>query len=97
MAALWAAICASKLGRWVAGVALTVGALIAALLVAFVKGKHAQADRDKAKQAEEEAAFGRLAQQTQTDAGTAAAKVRDDAAKQPPPDTDKRNDLDSTF
>ena len=97
MDALWAAICASRIGRWVAGVALTLIALVAALFVAFRKGKHAQSEDDAAKQAEEQAAFGRLVQQTQTDAGTAAAKVQDDAAKQPAPDTDKRNDLDSTF
>lgn len=97
MGTLWAAICASRIGRWVAGVALTIAGLGTLLLITFQRGKHAQSEEDAAKQAEEQAAFGRLAQQTQTDAGTAAAKVRDDAAKQPPPDTDKRNDLDSTF
>ena len=97
MAALWAAICASKLGRWVAGVALTVGGLLALLAVAFFKGKHSQSEEDKAQQAEEQAAFGRLAQQTQTDASAAAAKVQQNAAKQPAPNTSKRNDLDTTF
>lgn len=97
MAALWAAICASRIGRWVAGVALAIAALATALAVAFVKGKHAQADEDRAKQAEEQAAFGRLAQQTHTDASTAAAKVQQDAAKQTPPDPVKRDDLNTTF
>src|SRR6185437_3358778 len=97
MGALWAAICASKLGRWVAGVALTIAGLGTLLLITFQRGKHAQSEEDKAARAEEEAAFGRLAQQTHTDASAAAAKVEQDAAKQPPPDTDKRNDLDSTF
>ena len=97
MGALWAAICASKLGRCVAGVALTIAGLFALLAVAFVKGKHAQSDEDKAAQAEEQAAFGRLAQQTQTDAAQAAARVQQDAAKQPAPDTVKRNDFDTSF
>jgi len=97
MGTVWAAICASRIGRWVAGIALTLAGLIAALFVAFLKGKRAQSEEDAAKQAEEQAAFGRLAQQTQTDAGAAAAKVRNNAAKQPAPDTSKRDDLDSTF
>ena len=97
MGAVWAAICASKPGRWVAGIAITLAGLGAMLLITYQRGKHAQSEEDKAKQAEEQAAFGRLAQQTQTDAGAAAAKVRNNAAKQPAPDTSKRDDLDSTF
>jgi hypothetical protein len=97
MAALWAVICASRIGRWVAGIALTLAALVAALFVAFLKGKRAQSEEDAVRQAEEQAAFGRLAQQAQMDAGAAVAKVQTDAAKQPAPDLVKRNDLDSTF
>lgn len=97
MGALWAAICASRLGRWVAGVALTIAGLGALLLIMFQRGKHAQSEEDKARQAEEQAAFGRLAQQTQTDAAQAAAQVQQDAAKQPAPDTVKRNDFDTSF
>jgi len=97
MSAILAWVASTRIGRWVAGVALTIAGLGALLLVTYEKGKHSQADEDKAKQAEEQTAFGRLAQQTQTDASAAAAKVQQDAAKQPAPDTSKRNDLDSTF
>jgi hypothetical protein len=97
MGTVWAVICASRIGRWVAGVALTLAGLIAALFVAFLKGKHAQSEEDAAKQAEEQATFGRLAQQTQTDAGAAVAKVQQDAAKQPAPDVAGRTDFDNTF
>ena len=97
MGAVWAAICASKPGRWVAGIAITLAGLGAMLLITYQRGKHAQSEEDKAKQAEEQAAFGRLAQQTQTDASAAVAKVQQDAAKQPAPDVAGRTDFDNTF
>lgn len=97
MGALWAAICASRLGRWVAGLALTIAGLGALLLVTYGKGRRKQADEDKAARVEEQAAFDRLAHQTQTDAAQSAARVQQDAAKQPPPDTVKRNDFNTSF
>ena len=97
MMALWGWFVGTKIGRWLVGVTLVIVGLFAALAVAFVKGKHAQADEDKAAQAEEQAAFDRLAHQTQTDAAQAAARVQQDAVKQPVPDTTNRTDFDGTF
>jgi hypothetical protein len=94
---MWAWFVGTRIGRWIVGIALTLAGLAAALAVAFVKGKHAQADKDEAQRAKETAESAQVAADVQRDAANAADKVRQDAAKQPAPDPDKRNDFDSTF
>jgi len=97
MSAVLAWVASTKIGRWIVGLALVIGGLAAALFVAFAKGKHAQADVDKAKTAQADADAAKVAQQTYSDATAAAAQVRADAATQPPPDPVKRDDLNNTF
>jgi len=93
----WSWFASTKIGRSIVVLMAVIAAFVATYSAGRLKGKRAQSEEDAAKQAEEQAAVGRLAQQTQTDASAAAAKVRGDSTKQPAPDTDKRNDLDSTF
>lgn len=97
MTALWAWFIGTRIGRWIVGVSLVIAGLAAALFVAFLKGKHSQADKDAAKQAQAVAEGEHVAQQVQTDATQAAAKVQQDAAKQPSPDPVKRDDFNNTF
>ena len=94
MSALWAWFLGTTIGRWIVGIGAVIVAVAAAVLVAFVKGKHAQADTDKAKDA---GAAQRAAQDVQTDASAAVAKVRADAAKQPAPDPVEREDFNNDF
>ena len=97
MTKLWGWFLGTKAGRWIVGVFAVVGALIAALAIAFVKGKHSQAAKDKAKDAEAAQQGAQVAQQTFTAATDAAAKVQADAAKQAPPDPVERDDFDTNF
>jgi len=97
IAAAWKWFLGSTFGRWIVGVGTVLAAIAVLAYTAFLKGKHAQSDEDKAARSEEEAAFGRLAQQTRTDASAAAEKVQADAAKQPSPDPVKRDALAPTF
>jgi hypothetical protein len=94
---MWAWFVGTRIGRWIVGIALTLAGLAAALAVAFVKGKHAQADTDKAKDAQAAQRAAQAAQDTQQAASDAADKVRQDAAKQPAPDTKNRTDFDNEF
>lgn len=93
----WNWFVGTKFGRWIVGVSLVIAGLGAALFVAFLKGKHAQADTDKAKDAAEQIQQVKVAQQTQQAASDAAEQVRQDAAKQPAPDVTGRTDFDNTF
>lgn len=96
-AAAWSWFIGTKAGRWIVGAVLLIGGLLAALAIAFVKGERRQADEDAAKQAQAVAEGEQVAQQVQTDATKAAEQVRQDAAKQPPPDAVKRDDLNNSF
>jgi len=97
LAAAWSWFIGTKVGRFIVGIALVIGGLALTLYVAFRKGKHAQADVDKAKTAQADADAAKVAQQTYSDATAAAAQVRADAGRQPPPDPVKRDDLNNTF
>lgn len=97
LSAAWTWFVGTKVGRWLVGMTLALAGLAAALFVAFLKGKHAQARTDEAKAAQASKEAAQTAATVQADAAQAAQKVQADAAKQPPPDTVKRNDLDNTF
>lgn len=97
MIGIWTWFAGARVGRWIAGVALVIGALIAALFVAFLKGKHTQAKTDTAKDVQSLAEAAQAAIETNRSATQAAQTVRDDAAKEAPPDTVKRDDLNNTF
>ncbi len=87
----------TRIGRWFIGVGAVILAALALASAAFLKGKHSQADKDKAKDAEAAQWAAQAAQETFTAATDAAAKVQVDAAKQPPPDPITRDDFDDTF
>lgn len=72
-------------------------ALIATAFAAFRKGRQQQQDTDSARAAQSQAQAAQNALDTYKGADAAAAKVRSDAAKRPPPDPVKRDDLDNTF
>lgn len=93
----WKWFLGTTVGRWIVGIGAVLVGIAALAYVAFRKGKHAQADTDKAKDAKVQADAVVVAQQVQTDATTAMAKVQADAAKQPPPDEVKRDDLNTSF
>lgn len=97
MSAILAWLAGTRLGRWAIGLFALLVAFGAAVFTAFLKGKHAQAAKDQAKDAEAAQRAAQAAQQTFTAASGAAAKVQADAAKQPPPDPIKRNDFNGTF
>lgn len=54
-------------------------------------------DQAAAQKAEQEAADAKASQQAYVDASDAVTKVQQEAAKQPPPDAEKRDDLNTTF
>lgn len=58
--------------------------------------KRTAQDALAAQKAEQVAADAQAAQQTYVDASDAVTKVQAQAAKQPAPDTEKRNDFDTT-
>lgn len=87
LALLWA-----KCGAWLA----IAGGVVVALLMAFVKGKHDGKQAGKTAVAVQQAKDAQAAQRVTVDAAAAAERVRVDAAKQPPPDTDNRDDMDNT-
>ena len=87
----------TRIGRWFIGAGAVVLAALALAFAAFQKGKHSQADKDKAKDAEAAQRAAQTAQETFTAATDAAAKVQADAAKQPAPDPIKRDDFNGTF
>lgn len=97
LATAWRWFLSTTLGRWIVGVGAALAAVGALVAVSFLKGKHAQAAKDHAKDAEAAQRAAQVAQQTFTAANDAAAKVQADAAKQAPPDPIKRNDFNDTF
>lgn len=50
----WSWFVGTKIGRWIVGVALVIGALAVGALAMFQKGKHAQAGADEARAAQSE-------------------------------------------
>lgn len=94
---IWAWFLSTRIGRGLILVAGLVAAAGALALTMFQKGKHSQADKDKAKDAEASQRTAQAAQETFTAATDAAAKVQADAAKQPAPDPVKREDFDNEF
>lgn len=97
IAAAWKWFLSTTLGRWIVGICAVLLGILALAYTAFLKGKHAQAAKDQAKDAEAEQQAAQVEQQTFTAASDAAAKVQSDAARQPAPDTVKRDDLDTNF
>lgn len=93
MISAWLAKVWAKLAGWLV---LAAGVAVA-LLIAFVKGKHDGKEQGLADAAEQAVKDAQAAQQVTTDAAQAADKVRQDAAKQPPPNETKRDDLDTDF
>ena len=93
----WRWFLSTSVGRWIVGIGAVLLGALALAYTAFLKGKRTQADRDKAKDAEAAQRAAQAAQEAFKAASDAAAKVRADAAKQPPPDPIKRDDFDGTF
>lgn len=93
----WRWFLSTSVGRWIVGIGAVLLGVLALAYTAFLKGKHAQATKDQAKDAEAAQRAAQAAQQTFTAATDAATKVQAAAAKQPPPDTVKRDDLDTDF
>lgn len=97
MSGIWTWFLGTTIGRWIVGLGAVLAAAAVLAYTMFLKGKHAQADTDAAKVAEQYAKDAQAAQATYTAANDAVAKVQADVAKQPPPDPVKRDDLDDTF
>lgn len=94
IASLWASFAASKFGRWALKWCAIVGALLAALAIAFFKGRsegektgaakgEADAAQAKAEAAEHEAAVAASDQKAQQAAIDAASEVHDEVQKLP--------------
>lgn len=94
---IWAWFLTTKLGRGLLAIGVFIGAVLAALDIGLLKGKHEQATKDAAKNAQAGADAAKTAQATYADANAAAQQVQQQAQQQPPPDAVKRNDLDNTF
>ena len=92
----WSWFASTKIGRSIVVLMAVIAAFVATYSAGRLKGKHAQSEEDAAKHAEEQAAFGRLAQQTQTDAAAAAEHVAQDAANRAAPDVIGSTDFDNT-
>ena len=97
LAAIGKWFASTKVGRWLIGLGAVALAALALAYTAFLKGKHAQAGEDAAKDAQEQADAVKVAADTYRQASDAAAKVEADAAKQPAPDPIKRDDFNGTF
>jgi gas vesicle protein len=92
MSALWAWFLGTSIGRWIVGIGAVIVAVAAAVLVAFVKGKHAQADTDKTKDA---GAAQQAAQEVATAVQHSADAVRatnDEISKMPDAGTQRVGD-----
>lgn len=97
LTAAWSWFVGTKVGRWIVELVAILAGFGAALGYVYFKGKHAQAAKDQAKDAKVAVEAAQVAQQVQTDASAAVAEVQADAAKQPAPDTESRDDLNTTF
>lgn len=88
------------LSRFKLWLCAAIAAAFAALL-AYAKfeehEKRKAQDAAAAQKAEQEAADAKASQQAYVDASDAVTKVQQEAAKQPPPDAEKRDDLNTTF
>lgn len=92
---LWLA--STKIGRMVVMVAALIAAGVGTWITATVKARREQAAIDAGKQAKAEVGAANAARDTYIGASKAAAQVRAEASKQPPPDPVKRDDLENTF
>lgn len=92
LALAWKWFLGTTVGRWIVGVGVVAVAIAGALAVAFVKGKHAQADTDKAKDA---GAAQQAAQEAAAAANRSADAVRatnDEISKMPDAGTQRVGD-----
>jgi hypothetical protein len=96
MIAAWWAVTKIKLLAWWGFIAAIGAALLGLWLWGRKSGASAQADKDKAAQADDAVRAAAAAQDVQQAAASAVAAVREQAAKQPPPDVVKRDDFNNT-
>jgi hypothetical protein len=87
----------TTIGRWTVGIGAVVVAMLSLFAVGWLKGRKHEAEADQAKDAAEQVKQAKVAQETYQAATDAAEQVRQDAAKQPAPDTKNRTDFDDTF
>lgn len=92
LALAWKWFLGTTLGRWIVGIGAVLAAIAVLAYTAFLKGKHAQADTDKAKDAEQEV----QAVQQATELQHAAQQAADAVPAPKAPDPVKRDDLDTT-
>jgi type II secretory pathway pseudopilin PulG len=95
--AIWTWFLSTRIGRACVVIAAFIASIGAAWLYGDLRGAKRQKARDAAAQAQADVQAVKEAQATVADANAAAAKVRQQAEAQPPPDTAKRNDFDNTF
>lgn len=97
MMSLWWAATKTKLLAWWGFIAAIGAALLGLWLWGRKGGARAQADRDKAAQADDAVRSAAAARDVQHAAADAVQAVRDAAAKQPAPNPVKRDDLNNSF
>lgn len=96
MTALWAWFIGTKVGRWIVGIGAVLAALAVAWLTGHHKGAETQAATDAKAQGQSAAEAAQNAVETYHDATQAAQQAQVAAAKQPAPDVVKRDDFDNT-
>lgn len=97
MIAAWWAATKLKLLAWWGFIAAIGAALLGLWLWGRRSGASAQANKDKAATADDAARAATAAQDVQQAATEAVQTVRNEAAKQPAPDVEKRDDLNNSF
>lgn len=85
-----------KFSAWIVGIGAALAALAAALLWSRHKGVEVGRDKGYAEVAKEREAAQKASGDAYGDATEAVQDVKDKAAKQPPPDVQKRDDFDNT-
>jgi len=92
LAAIWKAFLGTTIGRWLAGIGAVILAILALAYVAFVKGKHAQADTDKAKDAGAAQRAAREAAAAVQHSADAVRATNDEISKMPDAGTQRVGD-----
>jgi hypothetical protein len=92
LSAAWKWFLGTAVGRWIAGIGLTVVVAAGLLYVAFRKGKHAQADTDKAKDAEAAQRAAQEAAATLQRSADAVRQTHDEVSKMPDAGTQRVGD-----
>lgn len=87
----------TRIGRWLAALGAVLALLATVALVMFRRGQRSEAIKAAAANAKAAITAARVVQRNYTDAMKAASDVQQQQAKQPPPDVDKRDDLNNTF